>query len=644
MAENQKKWWVCVWLMFGLVLSLSLAFLWYGNGKIKQSAFWSNGEIYNFSSAELRSGTMTCPYVYEDGAFHVDTGDGSLLLQVQSDVSKWRELILEIKKFNTKKMWWKFSFFDESGEWIDDSTSIMVEGENHIPLRINKKISQIQITIFGQSGTTFRIAQAKLCQMKYDFEMRRLLWRTMWLFCAYLAISAIIFLLRHWDWYVTIEVIQYGYRLVGDRGGQFFTQRLSQGVRDRLRSGLFAIIYLMMIPLNVWYWNGNERMTRYFVLGIAFLMVLIALFSWEKPLKALTWRNLTGKLWLFYCVLLMISDLLVSKEIPYAGFIMLVILGFVFFVWQNAEMYDVFLHNAIRGLVYTLPILVLYCTFFREKKAGFLYNGCFSDRESMALYMMAVCIALFEEINRMMEKENGKRSRMFLNGLGIFFCIYYIYCARSFLCFLVLGIIFMIWIWPKRKEKDQIRKYGIVLVVLLPVAAIMIGAVRYMDHFVPSALGTDIVYLNEKYEMMSGGTITGHVIADISIQIENIGYMITDKITIWANYIRKLNLFGHHSPLFVFKTRTGAYNAVLEIAYTYGIFCIIPYLLFLVHGSGKLVKERKFLAMAGVIAFWVFCMISNLEKMFLQPIWLIFYLQLGCCFNDKGAKDARAFE
>ena len=115
----------------------------------------------------------------------------------------------------------------------------------------------------------------------------------------------------------------------------------------------------------------------------------------------------------------MISDLLVCKEIPYVGFIMLVILGFVFFVWQNAEMYDVFLHNAIRGLVYTLPILVLYCTFFREKKAGFLYNGCFSDRESMALYMMAVCIALFEEINRMMEKENGKRSRMFLNGLGI---------------------------------------------------------------------------------------------------------------------------------------------------------------------------------------------------------------------------------
>lgn len=644
MVDNQKKWWICVWLMFGFVLSLIFAFLWYGNGRIKQNAFWSNGEIYNFGSIELRSGTETCPYNHEDGRFHMERSDGMLLLEVKSDISKWRELIIVVRKLNTNKMWWTLSFFNDAGEWIDDATAVIGEGENHIPLKINNKISRIQITIWGRTGTAFCIDQAKLCQMKYDFEMRRLLWRAMWVFCAYLAISAIIYLLHYWDWYVTIEVLQYGFILVGNGGGNFFYRRLSQNARNLLRTGIFGIVFLMMIPLNIFYWSGKAIMTRYFFLGIAFLIVLVALLSWEKPLSNRNWRNLSGKSWLFFSSLLILSDLIVSKEIPYAGFVLLFLLGFVFFVWQNAEKYDVFLHNAVQGLVYTLPIVSFYCTFFREKKVGFMYNGCFSDRESMALYMTAVCIALLEELNRIIKKESGKRGKAFLSGLGIFLCIYYIYCTRVFICLVVLGMIIMMWIWPKRKKKDMLKQYIVLLLILLPAAAVMIGAVRYMDHFVPSALGTDIIYENEKYEMMLGRASTGNIIADIPIFVENIGYTMKDRITIWANYIRNLNLFGHSSPLFVFRTKTGAYNALLEIAYTYGIFCVIPYLLYIVHGSHKLLKEKKFLIRAGIISFWVFGMILNLEKMFLQPIWLMFYLELGNCLNEKGSGDEMAFE
>lgn len=627
MTDSRTKWKIYVWLMTGLILSSALAFLWHGNGRINQRNFWSNGAFYDFGSEELRAGTESCPYV-GDG-FLVNGDNGKLWFEINSDVERWQEMAFELKNISSGAMNWRISFLNEQMEGIYTTDVIANEGWNYVYLGIESKVFALQIEILGQPGVEFSINAAKLCQKSAIFDSKRFLWKIVWIFYKYLFLSAILYVFKSYGWYLWIEITQKIYIAMGDRAGAYFHRRFSGRTRKRLRAGLFGIIFLLLVPLNLSYGIRDTITARYYILGIMAGIVLAVLLAWEKPLKKINWKNPMAGCWFALCALLIFSDILIKKDIPYAGFFLWAVFGFMFFVWQNTGKYDSLLRDVTQGLIYTLPVIAFYCLVFREKKPGVLYNGCFSNSESMALYMMGVWIAFLIKMNGEIQKKFCSRLRILLYEAGFFLSLYYLYCTRSTLCLSVVLVVSMIWLWRQIKNWKRVRRCVAWMLVSFVVSVGIVGSVYYGGQFLPSKLGTDIVYENETY-----GSVQRREDSEILRWLEYEKMQGRDKDLIWKNYIRNLNLTGHDAPLIIFRKWAGASNLILDMMYYYGVFVLIPYLPLLAGGIWYAWKKKDFLNLAVVISFEALSMVTNLGQMFLQPLWFLFYFGLGKMLSE----------
>ncbi|MCI8280106.1 MAG: hypothetical protein HFI76_00045 [Lachnospiraceae bacterium] len=635
MIGSWRRWKLLVWAISGVLISIMLAFFWFGNGRAKQGSFWSNGNVYDFSSEELRIGTASCQYIDTDSLFHVIDENADLLFVVSSDVNKWKEAKFELSGLNVSEMKWRIYLLNDLMEEIKVIECVVTDGWNYVDLDMLGTISFIRIEICGYSGTTFSISEAKICQNNFDFIMKKFLWRILWIFCEYIVISIIVYFFRNYDWYLLIKKIQYVFSRIGDGIGGRFYRKFSVKARNSLRTGVFCLLFLLMIPLNIFYEMGELETTRYVILGITAGIITISFLSWEMPLKYVNWRKPIVCNWLFLCAMLALSDVIVKKEIPYSGIILWFALGGCFFVWQNTGNYDFYFRNIIQGLAYTLPVIVLYCLIFREKRPGVLYNGCFSNNESMAIYMTGIFIAFLIKLSDDMKKTLCRRLNIVINMTGLSVSLYYIYCTRVFACLFLVIVLFTVWIYKKLKGWKTFSRYITFFTLSLVISIGTIGFIYYMDHFLPSKLGTNIIYVNEIYKSMPEKVLTDDAFEKISGWMEMVRYEWKDRKIVWENYIRSLNLFGHSARLQIFQKKMGASNALLEVAYTYGIFCVVPYLILLLEMGFNILKKKEFSKKLVAFTFIVLSMFMNIEKVFLQPLWILFYFEVGKMFQVK---------
>ena len=82
----------------------------------------------------------------------------------------------------------------------------------------------------------------------------------------------------------------------------------------------------------------------------------------------------------------------------------------------------------------------------------------------------------------------------------------------------------------------------------------------------------------------------------------------------------------------VSRVKTAAYNGLIEMAYRYGIFALIPYVLMIYVAIRYVWKEKKFLMLAVVAAFSLTMIVQNVELPFANPLWILFYIGMGMWF------------
>ena len=124
---------------------------------------------------------------------------------------------------------------------------------------------------------------------------------------------------------------------------------------------------------------------------------------------------------------------------------------------------------------------------------------------------------------------------------------------------------------------------------------------------------------------------------------------------IWKNYLRKINLMGNPGAVQVFRERTPAYNGYVYIMYRYGIFILVPYVVFQSCMAGFAIQKIRDGAAKGQLqtdgAFWMslvvliflcFCIAGNVEALLGNPLWFCFYLGSAIWFAESGKVDANS--
>lgn len=134
---------------------------------------------------------------------------------------------------------------------------------------------------------------------------------------------------------------------------------------------------------------------RYLALICVVLLILTALLCWEKKLHMLNWNNKLVTSWFILWIISMISDLIVEKRFAYMGYLMIFVMGFLFFMWGNMEHREWLLKDFIRGIRWSFLPNLLFCWLFRPVLPGYRYMGSWYSPGIFGLYILFVWICIF---------------------------------------------------------------------------------------------------------------------------------------------------------------------------------------------------------------------------------------------------------
>ena len=429
------------------------------------------------------------------------------------------------------------------------------------------------------------------------------------IFLFYLAGSVILAEKVYRGWYVIWEVLQGIYIDIGNAVAGHLRKKLSAKQRELLQTGIFALLFLVMIAMDVKSRNQFLKAGRYWVLLYGIFFLILGLLSVEKPLQKLDWCGKVPAAYTALWVVACISDLLVRKSFSFAGYVMLFGVGFLFFIWQNQGQMKTMLLRMMRGLEVTLPVIVVYCICFRPVKEEIWYNGCFTNRESMALYALALILAF------VMELYHSKNNTTLLCSVsGLFVSGFYLVASGKRGCCLIALVVICAGLILAIKKQGRKWKVPIILASILLAAGVTAVAFAGIQKL-PEKIGHSVTYTREREVEVTGGEIS--------------------RRTIWTSYAKEWNLTGHKDALKFSGKRQDAANGILQLVYRYGIFIVIPYLILLYQVIAEVIRRRDgmgILILAVYLATLLWC---NVEIPFTNPIWLLFYFMVGTLFEQE---------
>jgi len=341
-----------------------------------------------------------------------------------------------------------------------------------------------------------------------------------------------------------------------------------------------------------------------------------------------------------------VSDILIMKSFSYVGYIMLFCVGFSIFIWHNNKSFQEMLYTMMQGLKWTLPVILIYCVGFRGKKEGIYYNGCFPQHESMAMYALALLIVFLAECHLLIGQNRWYQRRFVFSGIGVVLSLFLLYYSRTMLCVAAAIVVLLIWIfqemWNRRKWYQKGKKIlGSSAIIIICGLFLTIG-LREGVKLIPERQGTNLIYENEVQVSMLSEELM------YALEAEQPGWMYgvvpedtQDIKYTWKTYMQRLNLIGNADNLREEERYQNPYNGILQMVYRYGVFVLIPYGILLVQAIWSALKERKFLWLAIMLAFLVVFIGENLEIPFAQPLWLMFYLEIGRMFGSETKDDER---
>ena len=635
---------ICVWMITGILVCISASCMKTGNS-FNFDQYLTNHDVYNFSKAEIKASTNSCVYNSSTDTFMVNGSLANKTFEKIIDNKPWPFISLNVSNLNVESSNWKILYYNANGVELTEQMVKITNGENVIENYYKEPFQRMVIAISDQPNLTFTLNSVQLRDSATPLDVQALTWQAINYFVIYLFVSLLIWFLRKGNPYGLVELLQYAFILFGDYLGSKIGGKLSSIVRNRLRTLLFFILYIFMTYWSVKGFYQQQENYKYGILISVIILILIGLISWERPLQYVRWNGIIQVTWLVMWVMVCLSDFVVSKFYKFTGYAFLFGVGFSFFVWNNMERPKWIRNNMIRALEWTFPVCMVFCILFRQKRAFLLYNGPFLSRENMAAYALVTLLVFLADIYFCLlhRRVALRKFKIVLYGMGAAVSVYYLYISYTFICILaavVVTLMFAIFLF----QRKHILALGIsgsigMLCVTAVCAVVIVLAFHTALKNLPEHVGKNLEYANNRIETrIDPATLENLQGADPQYWNGVQSTTAMDKGQVWTQYLGRMNLFGHDNMLYYERQQTMACNGMLEMAYRYGIFTLVPYTLLLLSCLYLAWKERGYLMLAITVAFGIVMMTQNIEMPFVQPLWIVFYLGMGGWFVTEQEK------
>lgn len=430
---------------------------------------------------------------------------------------------------------------------------------------------------------------------------------------------------------------------------------------------LFLFLYMQIMSISNRYMNVNFFKYHMYVAVIA--LIFLSIFSLEKPLCKLNWNNRFVKLWFTFWILAVISEFIVPKRYAYQGIIMIFVMAFFFFVWNNMENREEIVMNFQKALELWFWINVPLCYLFRPFEETMRYTGMSKNPNIWAMYLVFVLAAFLNEAESSFRTNNGKKKirgicSLAAVGMGLDFIIKTGSSSGLIPAVLIIGLwgIRQLW-WLRSFSRKWLKVCCLTVGLFVVISGSRINdwGLKTIANHTGSSIGSEE---EEEFGSLenfrchpftlkaeaSDGLKDNRVINKL-FKSTSLEEFTTGRNLFWIGYLRETNLWGHEFAPLLWGAKRSAHNGVIAILYRYGILAVLPYILLIgYYMKYSLVYKRQsakgtdisYFIKAISISVFILLMMENVEFPFYYHSWYAFYLVMGMYFGNEVLGEEKA--
>ena len=651
--------------VLGLVISAMIV-----SGTFSLKCFYDVGDIYEFTYSIRDVSGVNMVYDITDNIFRVNDDYAYKWFWLEGEnAEKWNTLLVELEELDAAELNCLLEFYNGKQEpvLVGQQEVVLSEGRNIVDLTDVGKFSGILVIIEKQNGISFIWNKVQLYEQTppayEDYLMGVALVCGMISFIFFKLFDKKLIpilnkripknMFRRYLNAVQQIMIQFAEMF------PIFTVHCNKFVvRIFRRLILVGMFYYMTIVTNMGVYAKKQYFHRH-MLVVAVLFVIIALTCREKErLERLQSNNRFFSIWICMWVFTCISDFFVEKRYSGWGMIMLFTVGFFFLQWRNMAHPEELLEDIVKAVKYFSISHIIICWFTRPVISGARYAGIAWNPNIYAQYLVPMAAVCFGEIDQWMLK---KKKHILLETVMLIICYHMAVLSGSrtalvALAMIALGFISK-WIYNKCHMNLE-RKTSVIFIALflICIAPVLTLNTWCLSNIVLN-LNSQVIYPADSIQIeliqsdMAFFSETVYGASTLQQAIQRFSWrgsfekFTSGRLSYWTAYLRNMNLFGHEYHLSIWGNYRQAHCGLLEIAYRYGVFAVIPYILLLagsIYLSWKYMrnelKQGKYASFPFFLIIGVVCiiMVENVERPFYSVSNIVLYMVIGLFINGEG--------
>lgn len=657
----REKFKILTVLITGCLVGLMVAMMCAG-GAISFRDFLQAGNLYEWSQKELQTSNEKWVYQEESSCFRIAAPEAEKKFLIDKKTGAWTYLYADVDKLSVESLQIELRYYNRAGKVVYTQPFILFPGENIIGLNPGVPVFKLGFYLENAQGVSVSLASMQVRQKFTAYSLPKIA------LAVAGTVGAFFFFCLLWRKHtvgnkkkgenkvVTLFFTLYDYvfsQFAADMSRKI--GKKSENDRRTMQRLLFSLFFLWSIAGNVWGWTVGTYY-RYHLLVCAVFLVLLGISCKKDVEKKIKWNTPIACAWLFLWIGMNISDFAVVRQNQFQGYVMLFAAGFFIYRWNRMCMPLKLFEVIMEALEIVFFESVLFCLLFRPKLPAVQYNGVFKNPEESAMFALLMLVVFGVQLERSVFQKKG-RKQIFLYILGIAFAVYLVLRAENRVGYIVMAILFLVFgyrfllykedwrRWIKSNRKKILASGVLSFVIVLGFYA--------GTKVLPEELGLSWKYTNEaKLSQKSEQTLSE--LTNVSPELTRgvVREADIEKAVIQKSYLRQLNLWGNSGTVRVFRQYASAYNGYLYMAYRYGIFILVPYVMYQIiafwisldclRTSGKRRKRKNVtgeeqvkLWQLGILIIYIgFSISGNAEVVLGHPLWLCVYLCFGCWFEE----------
>lgn len=375
---------------------------------------------------------------------------------------------------------------------------------------------------------------------------------------------------------------------------------------------VFAMIALSLLAERKDYYT--EYFDLYMCIELTLVLLLVVLMLNRHFTKSFEIDWFAIVFWGMFAVYTLASDILVDKLYRFSEIAIFLILFIFGYVWNRRNNAEVYIRDFERAIQWFLVFLIIVSLIFPvESNTPGRYNGPIANPSVYALYLCTIWSVLLGSLeNGFLHNTYRRKTVLTIVELLVTFVLMLLSQSLTpMIALFAVTILFLFRLTMLRKGgKYAVRQFFIIGLVLLIIAFALIIWVRGQQSFSGSRL-------IEKIQS-----------ADISAFLSGRDYY-------WRRHFREMNVFGHGNKPRLWDHRILPHNALVGVMYTYGVPCVIPYIIIMIMAIEKSFRFANTPApyaavpFYSIVSFVIMSMADNVEQPFVWLPWISCYLMMA---------------